>query len=463
MVKLPRKIRIFYSLGQLGWSILAGIIGTWLVYFYLPPAESGINVVIPQDSVFMGVTMIGVIMGFNTLINSLTDLWVASRSDRSKHRLGRRTPFLRRSALPCAVMLVCIFVVPFQDGIHTFNSIWLFILLPLYSVAFTFYVIPYTALLSELGRSTEDRIDLSTYISVTWFLGLIIATFAPNIWEIVMTVFDIPKTAAIQWTFAGLAAIAFILMLIPGYTIDENKYGFTHATSLDVKSSVKSILQNKDFRSFLTSELGYWFTNTFFQSSLVYYITVLARQKETDVGVIVAAVGVLSFLLYPLVNRLSKRYGKKKLMIVSFVFLIVSFIYIALMGMLPFDGFIQLIPIIILSAVTSAISGILPNAIIADCAVYDASSSGENKEALYFGVRSFITKFGSALSVILLPTLLAIGNSVHNDSGIRISVIVAAFVALLSLLAFLKYDEKKISASPLPIGNLDAQEPTHHA
>ncbi|WP_375140468.1 hypothetical protein [Cohnella herbarum] len=46
---------------------------------------------------------------------------------------------------------------------------------------------------------------------------------------------------------------------------------------------------------------------------------------------IVTAVGVLSFLLYPLVNRLSKKYGKKKLMIVSFVFLIVSFIYISMM------------------------------------------------------------------------------------------------------------------------------------
>ncbi|WP_314588290.1 MFS transporter [Paenibacillus terrigena] len=463
MVELPRRIRVFYSLGQLGWSILAGIMGTWLIYFYLPPVESGIHVVIPQGSVFMGVTIIGVIMGISTLINAVTDLWIANMSDRTKHRLGRRTPFLRRSALPCAILLVGIFFVPFQDGIHTINSLWLLIFLPLYFVAFTCYVIPYTALLSELGRSTEDRIDLSTYISVTWFLGLIIATFAPNIWEIVMTIFGLSKTASIQWTFTGLAAIALILMLIPAYTIDEQRYGSTNPTSLDITASVKTILQNKDFRFFLMSELGYWFTNSFFQSSLVYYITVLARQRETHVGLIVAAVGVLSFLLYPLVNRLSKSYGKKKLMIVSFVSLIVSFIYISLMGMFPFNGFVQLIPIVLLSAVTAAISGILPNAIVADCAVYDATSSGENKEALYFGVRSFLTKFGTASSVIILPTVLAIGNSVHDDSGIRISVIIAALVALLSLFAFLKYDENKISFSIYPKGNLEAQEPTHPA
>ncbi|WP_256758827.1 MFS transporter [Cohnella sp. WQ 127256] len=454
MDKLPRKIRIYYSLGQLGWSILAGIIGTWLIYFYLPPEGSDITVTIPQGGIFMGVTIIGIIMGLATLINAMTDLWIANLSDRSSHRLGRRTPFLRRSALPCAILLIAIFVVPFQNEVHTINSLWLFIILPLYFVAFTCYVIPYTALLSELGRTTEDRIDLSTYISITWFLGLIIATFAPNIWEAVMTIFGTSKTVSIQWTFAGLATVALILMLIPAYTIDETKYGSTSPSSLDIKSSVKAVFNNRDFKFFLISELGYWFTNGFFQSSLVYYITVLARQKENHVGLIVTAVGVLSFLLYPLVNRLSKQYGKKKLMIVSFVFLIVSFIYISLMGKLPFDGFAQLIPVIILCAVPSAISGILPNAIIADCAVYDASTSGENQEALYFGVRSFLTKFGTALSAIILPTLLAIGNSIGHDSGIRISVIIAAVIALISLLAFLKYDEKKVLSKASPIQDL---------
>ncbi|WP_313637140.1 MFS transporter [Paenibacillus sp.] len=446
MKKLPRKIMILYSLGQLGWSILAGIIGTWLIYFYLPPEGSGIQVAIPQGSVFMGVTIIGVIMGLATIINAVTDLWIANLSDRSRHRLGRRTPFMRRSALPCALLLVCIFIVPFQNQVHTINSFWLLLIIPIYYVAFTCYVIPYTALLGELGRSTEERIDLSTYISVTWFLGLILATFAPSIWETTMAVFDISKTASIQWTFGALAILAFILMLIPAYTIDETKYGSTNATSLDIKTSVKAVFKNRDFRYFLISELGYWFTNGFFQSSLVYYITVLAREKENHVGLIVTAVGVLSFMLYPLVNRLSKKYGKKKLMIVSFLFLIISFIYISFMGKLPFSGFLQLIPIIVLSAVPAAISGILPNAIIADCAVYDASQSGENKEALYFGVRSFLTKFGTALSVILLPTILAIGKSIENDSGIRISVIIAAVVALFSLLALLKYNEKKITS-----------------
>jgi len=124
--------------------------------------------------------------------------------------------------------------------------------------------------------------------------------------------------------------------------------------------------------------------------------------------------------------------------------LIVSFLYISVLGKLPFSGIVQLIPVIVFFAIPSAISGVLPNAIIADCAVYDAYETGQNKEALYFGVRSFLSKVGIALSTLILPSVLAMGKSVENDTGIRVSVLIAAGVALFSLIVFLKYDEKRI-------------------
>lgn len=452
MTRLPRRIKIFYALGQLGWSIVASIIGTWLMYFYLPPEGAGINIVIPQGGLFLGITVIGLVMGFGILIDAITDPWIANLSDKSKHPLGRRIPFLRKSALPLIVLFMLVFFAPLQSGIYALNSIWLLIVLPLYYIAFTAYVIPYTALLGELGSTTEDRIDLSTYISITWFLGLVIATLAPNIWGLLMSLFDMEKTAAIRWTFVLLAVLAFVLMLIPAYTIDEKKYSAAEPSGYDMKSSLKAVLKNINFRYFLYSEFGYWLSNGFFQATLVYYITVLALQKESSVGVVVTAVGVLSFLQYPLVNTLSKKYGKKNLMILSFFLLTLSFVYVAFIGIVPFDGFWQLLPVIVLISVPSAITGVLPNAIIADCAAYDAHMTGENREAMYFGIRSFLNKVGGTLAVIILPSILAIGKSVENDVGIRVSAIAAAFIVVISLIAFLKYDEKKILST---IKNID--------
>ena len=88
-----------------------------------------------------------------------------------------------------------------------------------------------------------------------------------------------------------------------------------------------------------------------------------------------------------------------------YIFLILSFAYVATIGLLPISGFMQLVPIIILFSVPSAITGILPNAIIADCAVANAHETKENKEALYFGMRSFLNKLGATMAAIILPSL----------------------------------------------------------
>ena len=47
-----------YALGQLGWSMLSGLIGSWLVYFYQPAKteiDAGMTLFIPQGTVVFGV------------------------------------------------------------------------------------------------------------------------------------------------------------------------------------------------------------------------------------------------------------------------------------------------------------------------------------------------------------------------------------------------------------------------
>lgn len=36
MKRLSKKQIIIFAIGQLGWSILSGVVNTWLVTFYLP-------------------------------------------------------------------------------------------------------------------------------------------------------------------------------------------------------------------------------------------------------------------------------------------------------------------------------------------------------------------------------------------------------------------------------------------
>ena len=61
--RLTKKEMRIFAVGQLGWSILGGIINTWLVTFYLPTKESvaaGAKFYVPTGLIIVGVlTVLG--------------------------------------------------------------------------------------------------------------------------------------------------------------------------------------------------------------------------------------------------------------------------------------------------------------------------------------------------------------------------------------------------------------------
>ena len=93
-----------YAIGQLGWSIISGLIGSWLVYFYQPNQEAindGMINLIPSGRVVFGVlTIIGLITAIGRVFDAVTDPLIASLSDRSKNPRGRRNPFMQVAAVP---------------------------------------------------------------------------------------------------------------------------------------------------------------------------------------------------------------------------------------------------------------------------------------------------------------------------------------------------------------------------
>ena len=87
--KLPLSKQIAYALGQFGWSLLSGIIGSYLIFYYIPTKESGIMTVIPQVAFLGFLTIIGLITMIGRLFDAVTDPWIATLSDRSKSKKGR--------------------------------------------------------------------------------------------------------------------------------------------------------------------------------------------------------------------------------------------------------------------------------------------------------------------------------------------------------------------------------------
>lgn len=104
MKKITRRSIVLYCLPLFAVGLFTTMLNNYLIYFYQPTAASGLPILITQGYVFAGVlTVIGLIKALGHVIDAVSDPMVASLSDKSGHRDGRRIPFLRRYAVPFAL------------------------------------------------------------------------------------------------------------------------------------------------------------------------------------------------------------------------------------------------------------------------------------------------------------------------------------------------------------------------
>jgi GPH family glycoside/pentoside/hexuronide:cation symporter len=440
--KLPFSKQIAYSMGQFGWSLLSGIVATYLIFYYIPTNISGIPVSIPQIQFFGFLTIIGLIMMLGRLFDAITDPWIATLSDRSTAKKGRRISFMQRAAIPFAFFTVAVFYHPVVSE-SWINVVFLTVNLLLFYLFLTMYVTPFIALLSELGHNPKERLNLSTYISVTWFLGFAVASQAPTLWGILENN-GLDKVWAMRVAFSVLALIGLLFLFIPVIFIDEKRYCLSEPSNVKMLDSIKATFKNKFFTIFVISDLVYWVAITVFQSALIYYVTILLSLPEDTTGTLLVLLGLGSFIFYLPVNLISQKFGKKSLLMFAFVMFIATYVFGAFLGTLPFVTMGQAYVLVGLGMFPMAVFGILPNAVVADIAEYDAIKTGVRREAMFFGTRTFMSKMGQMISMLVISSLLLIERNGSNEIGIRLTAVAAAIFCLFGLIMLLFYDEKKV-------------------
>ncbi len=440
------KILWLFAVGQLGWSMLSGIITNWLVYFYQPGEEflsSGQQIFVTQGAVFLGtVTIIGLISAVGRIFYAITDPLIANISDRCIHRLGRRMPFLRYAAIPFGLVTVLVFVSPFGEGASTGNNVFLAITVLLFYLCMTCYCTPYNALIPALGRTQKQRINLSTFISTTYFLGTAFAYVVPNIAGVFEGAVGVANSYRI--TIAILAVIAVICMMVPSFTINEHEYVDTTPAISTTFRSLGKTFKNKHFQTFVASDVLYWIALTMFQTGLPFYITELMHLDDSYTSLLFVLMSAVSFAFYAPVNMLAKRIGKKKLVFVAFIFFGCTFAITSLVGTLGIPGLTWGIIVAVLAAIPMAILGILPQAVVADIAEADAIQTGEKREGMFYAARTFAFKLGQSVSMLAFTSIALIGAS--TGLGYRITALVAAAFCIAGGLVFRHYKEGEVLA-----------------
>ena len=472
MKRLTKKQMWIFAIGQLGWSILGGIINACLIAFYLPTSEkvdgkevfSGtkiafFNIMDPRLLILGVISILGLITALCRVWDAVSDPVIANLSDNSRNPKGRRIPFMRFAAIPFALITLLVFMAPslFYGGQEPtgWNIAWVAIMLVLFYTFMTIYCTPYNALISEFGKTQEDRMFISTAISLTYFAGTLLA-YTPYV-----TAGLFASKVGFYWSyiisFAPLIVIACVAMLIPTFCLKETDFVESKPANSNAFKSLAKTFKNKDFRVFTASDLMYWIGLTLFQTGLPFFVVVSMKLTTFYTTVFMGVMTVLSAAFYPFVTKLVKKFGKKKLVIAGFLGLSLAYLITALINVLSFiPGIVLGFVICVVAAFPMSLLGIIPQSIVADVAEADSVDSGEKREGMFFAARTFAMKLGQSIAMLVFTTFAIIGSTASfeelrqstqlrpNTTGLMIAGFAAVAFCVAGAVILLFYNEKKV-------------------
>ena len=427
--RIPLTTQIFYGVG-VSYAIVDQIFAQWILYFYLPPENSGLKP-------FLTPVLISLALAISRVVDMISDPVVGYLSDKFNSRWGRRIPFIAVGAIPLAITTVAFFYPPMISEKGTFIYLAL-----IGSLFFTFYTIvgaPYNALIPEIGENSEERLDLSTWQSVFRLLYSAVAMILPGV---LIKYFGKGDTlVGIRGMVISLSILCVLGLYVTVFLVPEKKYSRPVEHVGNIKEILKEVVKDKDFRNYLLGLLFFFVGFNSLRAMMNYYVEdIMGYGKETITIASALLFGASALFFYP-VNKLSRKFGYRKIMLGSLIGLIILTIALSLLG--------KVIPVkygfLIFGLLGIPISGaafIFPPAMMSDISEKISKRINNRIEGVCFGIQGFFLKMAFLVSIVVLPLMLVLrGSGEVTKFGIYSSAIFSAVSFVISYVFYFKYNE----------------------
>jgi glycoside/pentoside/hexuronide:cation symporter, GPH family len=157
MVKLEKlnfSTKLAYGAGDMGPAITANVLAFFLLYFFTNVAG------LPAG-------MAGSILAIGKISDAINDPIIGIMSDRTKHKWGRRIPWMLYGTIPFGFFFFLQWLVPEFSSDSNINNWCLFayyvVIGIIFNIAYTVVNLPYTALTPELTQDYNERTNLNGF------------------------------------------------------------------------------------------------------------------------------------------------------------------------------------------------------------------------------------------------------------------------------------------------------------
>lgn len=423
---LPIFEKASYGVGATGWNLLQMTVVSWVVFYY----SSGNELPLLISPVLAGGAML-----VGRIIDAVADPAIGHWSDVIRTRWGRRIPFLLFGTPALILSFVFMWYPPIASQ-SIWNFVYLMAFLSSFWLFFTVYVNPYIALLPQIVSDDAERVSLGIWYTVGMGVGIGVATVGV---PFLIEQFGYKLMSII------ISAIVIIPLFMPSLSLSEDEKwksgGSGEAKGLVFKDALKETLKSKPFQIFLpTVFLVYAAWNTLLML-LPFVVTVLVQLSEGMVSTVMLAAAPSALVALFTVQKLSKRWGKKKLFLIALGLTTIVSLLFSIVGLIPF------IPPLYHAMIAAGIFGFpvvifftVENAVLGEIVDDDEKETGHRREGMFSGIRGLATKAGIGFAVFSSTVLMEyFGYTVDNPLGIRFVGVLLATLCIIGIFIFRKF------------------------
>lgn len=427
MNKLTFREKYSYGIGALGKDLAYAIVATYLMVYF-------------TDVVGLNPAFVGTLFLVARLWDTVNDPAMGMIVDNTRSRFGKFRPWIFIGTILNAVVIVFLFRKPDLEGLPLYA--YFSIMYILWGMTYTIMDIPYWSMIPSFTSDPAERDKMSVIPRIFATIGgSTVNTFG----LMIIAILGVGSNSVGYFRLGLIISIVFVIStLITVFNVKE-KNTVKNQEKIKLKEVFEILFKNDQLLIIIVSVIIYQIA-LFLVGGFALYFFKYAIQNENLYTVftgISTIAQVCALMLFPkLVSKLSRK------------------IVYGLACLLPIGGFLGMffISSISTNSVLLCMSGIIYNlgfalssasttVMLCDAVDYGEYKIGKRSESIIFSMQTFIVKFATAFSGLIVGIGLNIINYVPNAiqstqtiMGMKfIMFVVPSFLMLICLGVYMKF------------------------
>ena len=404
--QVPMSTKIFFGLGMLAMQMFPAALGIFMV-------------VLIQDFGFDPV-MWGLIFFLPRVVDAITDPIMGFISDNTRSRWGRRRQYIFVGAILMGITFISMWQLYPENGL-SYNFWYFLVLSVVFYLGLTIFSVPYVALGYEMSTDFHERTRI---MAIAQWIGQWAWVIVPWFWVIIYddSWFSSPESGT-RTLAIYVSLFCTFLALVPALFIkgksslhDDN---LTKITFGNIKTSfwtlIKGFMDAAKNTPFVRLCVATFFIFNSFQTIAAFsFFIIVYYLFQGDAGAagiwptLHGSVGALitTFLVIPIVTRMSEKLGKKKTFMISQAISIVGYILFWFL-FIPDKPYMFLFALPLFSFGIGGLFTLMMSMTADTCDLDELKNGLPRKEATFGAIYWWMVKFGTALAGLLSGLIMS--------------------------------------------------------